>query len=86
MFQGFNIAYPEYEVITPQTKRSYHVRSLSVQEEEKLKASLLTPSKERLTISLYNWIGMLELSIVQSSKTILINADKGIQTWFTELK
>ena len=45
MFKGFNIKYPEYEVITPQTKRSYHVRSMSVQEEEKLKGSLLTPSK-----------------------------------------
>jgi hypothetical protein len=45
MFKGFNIKYPEYEVITPQTKRSYHVRSLSVQEEERLKSSLLTPSK-----------------------------------------
>ena len=45
MFRGFNIKYPEYEVITPQTKRSYHVRSLNVQEEEKLKSSLLTPSK-----------------------------------------
>jgi hypothetical protein len=58
MFKGFNIKYPEYEVITPQTKRSYHVRSLSVQEEEKLKASLLTPSKinEHLNKCLYDSI------------------------------
>jgi len=45
MFKGFDIKYPEYEVITPQTGRSYHVRSLNVQEEERLKGSLLTPSK-----------------------------------------
>lgn len=45
MFKGFDIKYPEYEVITPQTKLSYHVRSLNVQEEERLKASFLTPSK-----------------------------------------
>jgi len=45
MFKGFNIKYPEYEVITPQTGNSFHVRSLTVQEEERLKASLVTPSK-----------------------------------------
>ena len=45
MFQGFDIKYPEYEVITPQTNLSYHVRSLNVQEEERLKASFLTPTK-----------------------------------------
>jgi len=45
MFKGFNIKYPEYEVITPQTGLSFHVRSLNVQEEERLKGSLLTPSK-----------------------------------------
>jgi len=58
MFKGFNIKYPEYEVITPQTNRSYHVRSLNVQEEEKLKGSLLTPSKinEHLNKCLYDSI------------------------------
>jgi hypothetical protein len=45
MFQGFNIKYPEYEVITPQTGLSFNVRSLNVQEEERLKGSLLTPAK-----------------------------------------
>jgi len=45
MFKGFNIKYPEYEVVTPQTNLSYHVRSLNVQEEERLKASFLTPTK-----------------------------------------
>jgi hypothetical protein len=45
MFQGFDVKYPEYEVVTPQTNLSYHVRSLNVQEEERLKASFLTPTK-----------------------------------------
>jgi len=45
MFTGFNIAYPEYEVITPQTKLSYTVRTLKVHEEERMKASLITPTK-----------------------------------------
>lgn len=45
MFKGFNIKYPEYEVITPQTGYSYNIRSLNVQEEENLKGSLLTAQK-----------------------------------------
>lgn len=45
MFKGFNVKYPEYEVITPQTKFSYNLRSLNVQEEERLKGSMLTPSQ-----------------------------------------
>jgi hypothetical protein len=44
-FKGFAVQYPEYEVITPQTKQSFTLRSLSVQEEEKLKGSLVTPTK-----------------------------------------
>lgn len=45
MFTGFEEKYPEYEVITPQTKNSFTIRSLNVLEEEKLKGSLLTPTK-----------------------------------------
>lgn len=45
VFKGFNIKYPEYEVITPQTKKSFTVRSMNVAEEERLKGSLLTPIK-----------------------------------------
>lgn len=45
VFKGFNVKYPEYEVITPQTAMSFHVRSLNVQEEENLKGSLMTPQK-----------------------------------------
>lgn len=45
MFKGFNIKYPEYEVITPQTLQSFTVRTLNVMDEERLKGSLLTPTK-----------------------------------------
>lgn len=57
-FTGFNIKYPEYEVITPQTKLSFNVRTLNVQEEENLKGSLVTPIKvaEHLNKCLYDVI------------------------------
>lgn len=45
MFKGFDVKFPEYEVITPQTKLSFTVRSLNVKEEERLKGSLMTPTK-----------------------------------------
>jgi hypothetical protein len=56
MFKGFNVKFPEYEVITPQTKDSYTLRSLTVQEEERLKGSLMTPSKvhEHLNKCIYD--------------------------------
>jgi len=44
-FTGFQVQYPEYEVITPQTKQSFTLRSMSVSEEERLKGSLVTPMK-----------------------------------------
>lgn len=45
-FKGFQTkSFPEYEVITPQTKQSFTVRSLTVQEEERLKGSFVTPTK-----------------------------------------
>lgn len=44
VFRGFNIKLPEYEVITPQRKQSFTVRSLNVSEEQALKGSILTPS------------------------------------------
>lgn len=55
-FTGFNLKFPEYEVITPQTKLSFNVRSLSVQEEERLKGSLMTPTKitEHLNKCIYD--------------------------------
>jgi len=45
VFNGFNIKYPEYSVITPQTLKEFTVRALTVAEEEKMKSSLLTPNK-----------------------------------------
>ena len=58
MFTGFNLNYPEYEVITPQTKLSFNVRSINVQEEENLKGSLMTPTKitEHLNKCIFNSI------------------------------
>jgi hypothetical protein len=44
-FTGFQVQYPEYEVITPQTKLSFTLRSLNVSEEERLKGSMVTPNK-----------------------------------------
>jgi len=45
MFKGFDLTYPEYEVVTPQMKQSFMVRSLNVAEEERLKGSLVTAQK-----------------------------------------
>lgn len=58
MFKGFKVKFPEYEVITPHTKQSYTIRSLTVQEEENLKGSLVTPSKvhEHLNKCIYDSI------------------------------
>jgi len=55
-FKGFAVDYPEYEVITPQTKQSFTLRSLNVQEEERLKGSLVTPAKiaEHLNKCIFN--------------------------------
>lgn len=44
MFTEFTQKLPEYEVITPHTNMSFRLRSMTVQEEERLKGSLLTPS------------------------------------------
>ena len=57
-FTGFNVPYPEYEVITPHTHLSFTLRSLTVQEEERLKGSMLTPASttEHLNKCLYEAI------------------------------
>jgi hypothetical protein len=56
IFDGFKIQYPEYLVLTPQTLKEFTIRSLTVSEEEKLKASLLTPTKlaQHLNEVIYN--------------------------------
>lgn len=58
MFKSFNLSYPEYEVITPQTNLSFHVRSLNVSEEEAMKGSLVSPNKitEHLNKCIYETI------------------------------
>jgi hypothetical protein len=57
-FTGFHVKLPEYEVITPQTKLSFTLRSLTVQEEENLKGSLLTPNRvaDHLNKSIFDCI------------------------------
>jgi hypothetical protein len=57
-FTGFKVKFPEYEVITPQTGLSYTVRSLTVAEEERMKASMITPTKvaEHLNKCIYEAI------------------------------
>ena len=42
IFKGFDIKYPEYSITTPQSKIEYTIRSLTVGEEETLKASYLS--------------------------------------------
>lgn len=60
IFTSFGISYPEYEVITPQTKQSYTIRSLSVKEEEALKGSMITPSKVARHLSEVLWSCMVK--------------------------
>lgn len=56
MYKGFDIVYPEFEVITPQTHSSYTVKGMRVKEEESLKGSLLSPTRatEHLNRSVYS--------------------------------
>ena len=74
MFKGFNIKYPEYEVHTPQTNLTYNLRSLNVQEEEKLKGSLLSAMKinEHLNIRV-----LLDEASSKKSQPFSIKSDKG---------
>jgi len=41
IFTGFDIAYPVYEIITPQTLNKYSLRTMEVSDEEKLKGSFI---------------------------------------------
>jgi len=45
VFNGFKIKYPEYSVITPHTLKEFTIRTLTIEDEEVLKASMLTPNK-----------------------------------------
>jgi len=73
-FTGFNITYPEYEVITPQTKHTFTLRSLNVQEEEKLKGSMISPQKiaEHLNQCLFESI-VKKPDIIKNLDTFLKN-------------
>ncbi len=66
MFTGFKQKFPEYEVITPQTNLSFTLRTLTVQEEERLKGSFVTPQKivDHLNKCIYD-------SIVQKPEDIV---------------
>ena len=46
-FATLNVKFPEYEVLTPQRRQTFSLRSMTVSEEEVLKGSILTP----LTVS-----------------------------------
>lgn len=54
-FKGFNIEYPHYSVITPQSGDSFDVRCLNVGEVNELKHSFLIPSKSSSTINTIVW-------------------------------
>lgn len=57
-FTGFDLKYPEYEIITPHTNLTFNVRSLNVSEEERMKGSLISPNKitEHLNKCIYETI------------------------------
>jgi len=58
MFTSFDVVLPTYEVITPQTKQSFLLKSLTVADEEKMKASLMNEKKilQHLNKCLYDSI------------------------------
>jgi len=45
MFTTFDTQLPTYEVVTPQTKKSVKLKSMTIGDEERLKASLMSESK-----------------------------------------
>lgn len=55
IFRGFQIDYPEYTVVLPQTGMTYGVRSLNVSEVTKLKGSNATPTKATDIINRVLW-------------------------------
>lgn len=67
MFQGWQgIEYPEYEVICPQTHKSFTVKTLNIMKEIRLKGSLITPIKITEHLNRVIWE-----CIVQKPKDIL---------------
>lgn len=47
VYSGIKIKYPEFEVLTPQRRQTFSIRTMTTAEEEVLKGSLMTP----LTVS-----------------------------------
>lgn len=60
IFTGFNIVYPEFTVVTPQTGYNYSVRCLTVSEVNRLKTSATTPSKATDIINKTVWEAVVE--------------------------
>jgi len=55
VFKGFEISYPEYEIITPQTLNKFTVRSMTVADEEVLKGSFISPRSVPTHINKIIW-------------------------------
>lgn len=51
VFNGFNIKYPEYSVVTPHTLQEFTIRTLTIEDEEILRSSMLTPNKLALHLN-----------------------------------
>lgn len=68
MFTSFNAILPTYEVITPQTKQSFTLKSMTIADEEKMKASLMNESKilSHLNKCLYD-------ALAEKDKTFTLN-------------
>lgn len=60
IFTGFNIKYPEYNVVLPQSGQSFSVRSLTVSEVARLKTSSTTPSKSTDLINRVLWEAIVD--------------------------
>lgn len=60
VFKGFNISYPSYTVITPQTGDQYSVRCLTVSELNELRHSQLTSTKAATVINDMVWKAITE--------------------------
>lgn len=54
MLINFNDLLPVYNIVTPQTKLELSIRSLTIAEEERLKASILVPTPGKVTEHLNN--------------------------------
>lgn len=55
IFKGFQIKYPQYTVICPQTGFTFDVRCLNVSEVSQLKASLTVPAKATALVNKMLW-------------------------------